>query len=244
MALRRHLIVLAALAILPLLLFTTWIVLGVHREERARAERSLTDTARALSLAVDGEIAAIVTALESLATSRDLEAGNLRAFHEQASSLRARQRGWATVTLIDRSGTAILNVLHPPGATPPPAPGADPGDIRTVVATGAPVIGQAFAGPPAGAWLLTIRVPVSRGRRVRSVLAADVETRQLRDVLLVQRLPPEWIGTLLDRNRVIIARTRGETQFVGQPASERLLEASARSTEGWYRGITKEGTHT
>ena len=52
MALRRHLIILAALTILPLFVFTTWIVLELHREERARAERALTDTARALSLAV------------------------------------------------------------------------------------------------------------------------------------------------------------------------------------------------
>ncbi len=242
MALRRHLIVLAALTIVPLLLFTTWIVFGLHREERARAERSLTDTARALSLAVDGEIAAIVAALESLATSRELDTGNLRAFYDQASSLRVQQRGWVTISLADPSGTQILSLLQPHGATLPP-PGGDPEGVRQVASTGAPVISDAFVGP-ADAWLVAVRIPVVRAGRVRYVLSADVETRELHDVLLGQRLPPEWIGTLLDRRRVIIARTRGEAQFVGQPASERLLAASARSSEGWYRGFTKEGTHT
>jgi signal transduction histidine kinase/ActR/RegA family two-component response regulator len=243
MALRRHLILLAALAILPLLLFTTWIVLGSHREERARAERSLTDTARALSLAVDGKIAAIETALESLSTSRDLDSGNRRAFQNQAASLRERQQGWVAISLADRTGVELLDVLRPPGAAAP-APASVAEDVRKVVATGAPMVSEAFPGPGAGAWLVTIRVPVVRRGQVRYVLSADVETRELRDVLLGQRLPPEWIGTLLDRNRIIVARSQGEPQFLGQPASDRLLAASARSSEGWYRGLTKEGTHT
>jgi len=242
MALRRHLIILAALAILPLLLFTTWIVFGLHREERARAERALTDTARALSLAVDGEINAIVAALESLSTSRDLDAGNLRAFYDQAASLRARQHGWATISLIDRTGAPLLNLRQPFGTAARPVDG-DAEDVRKVVTTAAPVVSDAFGGP-AGSWLIAARVPVLRDGRVRYVLSADVETRELRDILLGQRLPAEWIGTLLDRKRVIIARTRGEAQFVGRPASDRLLEASTRSREGWYRGLTKEGTHT
>jgi signal transduction histidine kinase/ActR/RegA family two-component response regulator len=243
MALRRHLIILAALTILPLLVFTTWTVLEMHREERARAERALTATARALSLAVDGEIGAIVAALESLATSRDLDSGNLRAFHAQASVLQARQEGWTTIALAEAGGANVLNVLRPLGAPLPPI-GGDPGDLRQVVTTGRPVVSDAFVGPLSGQWVIAVRVPVVKDGRVRYVLSATVQTRELRDVLLGQRLPADWIGTILDRKRAIIARTRGEEQFVGQPASARLLEASARASEGWYRGFTKEGTST
>ena len=243
MALRRHLVILAALTILPLLVFTTWTVLEMHREERARAERALTDTARALSLAVDGEIAAVVAALESLATSRDLDSGNLRAFHAQASALQARQAGWTTIALTEAGGAGVLNVLRPLGAPLPPI-GGDPEDLRQVVTTGRPVVSDAFVGPLSGQWVIAIRVPVVKDARVRSVLSATVHTRELHDVLLGQRLPSAWIGTILDRKRVIIARTRGEEQFVGQPASARLLAASARASEGWYRGLTKEGTST
>jgi len=241
MALRRHLIVLAALATLPLLFFTTWILLGLNREERTRAERLLTDTARALSLAVDGEIGTIVAALDSLAASRDLDGGNLRAFYTQAEAVRAPHEGWTTIALADRAGVPLLDLRYPFGTQPPPP---DPDDVRRVVEAAVPLVGDAQPAPRTGSWHVAIRVPVIRGGRVRWILSADVETRELRDVLLGQRLPPEWIGTLLDRRRVIIARTRGEEQFLGQPASERLLEASARATEGWYRGFTKEGTHT
>jgi len=243
MGLRRHLVILVALTILPLLVFTTWTVLEMHREERARAERALTDTARALSLAVDGEIAAIVAALESLATSRDLDSGNLRAFHAQASALQARHAGWTTIALTEAGGADVLNVRRPLGAPLPPI-GGDPEDLRQVVTTGRPVVSDAFVGPLSGQWVIAIRVPVVKDAQVRFVLTAMVHTRELRDVLLGQRLRSTWIGTILDRKRVIIARTRGEEQFVGQPASEPLLAASARASEGWYRGLTKEGTST
>jgi signal transduction histidine kinase/ActR/RegA family two-component response regulator len=243
MALWRHLVILAALTILPLLVFTTWTVLEMHREERARAEQALTETARALRLAVDGELAATVAALEALATSRELDADDLRGFHAQASALRQRHPGWTTIALTEPSGAEILDVLRPLGTTLPPS-GRDPEDVQRVIATGAPVIGEARVGPPSNSWVIPVRVPVIKAREVRYALTATVLTSELRDVLLGQRLSPEWIGTILDRNRTIIARTRGEEQFIGQPASERLLAASARASEGWYRGLTKEGTST
>jgi signal transduction histidine kinase/ActR/RegA family two-component response regulator len=242
MALRRHLVILAALTILPLLVFTTWIVLELHREERARAERGLTDTARALSLAVDGEVAAIVAALEALSTSRDLDAGNLRAFHEQAMTLQSRAEGWVSIGLSDAAGTTQLDLRVPPGSAPPPAD-AQRDDIRRVVSTKRPVVGDAFASP-GGPWVLPVHVPVLRNGVARNVLTASVSTTELRDVLLDQRLPGEWIGTILDRRQVIVARTRNEEQFIGQPASERLLRASARESEGWYSGLTKESVAT
>ncbi|HEX2437528.1 MAG TPA: ATP-binding protein [Methylomirabilota bacterium] len=242
MALRRHLVILATLTILPLFVFTTWIVLELHREERARAERALTDTARALSLAVDGEVAAIVAALEALSTSRDLDGGDLRAFREQVTTLQSRADGWIGVGLADAAGVPRLDVGAPSGSSSAPT-AAQRDDIRRVVATRRPIVGDAFASAR-GPWLLPVHVPVLRNGAVRGVLTALVDTHELRDVLLDQRLPSEWIGTILDRRQVIVARTRGEEQFLGQPASDPLLRASARQSEGWYRGFTKEAVAT
>src|SRR5262249_6452222 len=203
MALRRHLVILAALTLLPLIIFTTWTVLEMHREERARVERSLTATARALSLAVDGELLAAVTALEGLAASSDLDTGNLRPFHAQATTLRQQRPGWTTIALDDLEGTELLNVLRPLG-TRLALTGKDPEDIRRVAVTGRPVIGDAFIGPLSGQWVIGVHVPVVRAGKVRYVLSTTIHTHELRDVLLDQRLPKEWIGTILDRKRVIV----------------------------------------
>ena len=243
MALRRHLVILAALTILPLLLFATWIVLELHREGRAQAERSLTDTARALSLALDREITAIASALESLATSRDLAADNLPAFYAQAAALRARQDDWMSINLATPDGTMVLDLRRPLGTPLPPLSG-DPADLRRLAASDKPLVTEAYVPPLGGPRVVSVRVPVVRGGRLRYILSAAVETASLRDILREQRLPGDWIGTILDGKRIIIARTRGEEQFVGQSASGPLLEASTRGREGWYRGLTKEGTHT
>src|SRR5262249_16537569 len=147
--------------------------------------RSLTATARALSLAVDGELTAAVTALEGLATSSDLDTGNFRAFHAQATALRQQRPGWTTIALDDPDGTEILNVLRPLGPRLA-LTGKDPEDIRRVAATGQPVIGDAFVGPLSGLWVIGIHVPVVRGGTVRYVLSTTIHTHDLRDVLLDQ----------------------------------------------------------
>src|SRR5712664_2656672 len=108
MVLRRHLMILTALTILPLLAFATWIVVKLHADERARAERALTDTARALSLAVDRELIALAAALESLAMSKALDTDDLRSFHHQAQTLRAKQPSWSTLLLAEPSGMQRL----------------------------------------------------------------------------------------------------------------------------------------
>jgi len=243
MALRRYLIILAALTILPLVGFTTWIALEVHREDRARAERALTETARALSLAVERELTAMVSALESLATSTDLDTGNLKGFYAQAAALRTTQTEWTTLVLAEPSGAALLDLRYPLGSRLP-ALAIDAAELQGMLGTRRPLISDSFPGPGGSTRLLAIRVPVVRAGVVRYVLTGLVETSELRDVLREQRLPADWVGTVLDRGRVIIARTLNEPQFLGQPASERLLEATTRASEGWYPGLTKEGLHT
>jgi len=237
MALRRYLIILAALTIVPLVGFTTWIALEMHREARARAERSLTETARALSLAVEREVTSMVSALESLATSTDLDAGNLASFYKQAAALRTTQPEWATIVLAEPSGATLLDLRHPHG-TPLPPLALAPADLERRS------ISDSFPSPDGQGRLLAIRLPVIRAGVVRYVLTGVVATSELRDVLREQRLPADWVGTVIDRRRVIIARTMNEGQFLGQPASERLIEASSRASEGWYAGLTKEGLHT
>ena len=243
MALRRYLIILAALTILPLVGFTTWIVLEVHREDRARAERALTETARALGLAMEREVAAMVAALESLATSTHLDTGNLKAFHAQAAALQKTQQEWTTIVLGEPSGATLLDVRHPPGTKLPPI-ALDTAEVQSMLGTRRPMVSDSFPAPEGHARLLAIRVPVVRGGTVRYVLTGLVPTSELRDVLREQRLPLDWVGTVIDRQRIIIARTVNEPQFLGQPASERLQEATTRAGEGWYRGLTKEGLHT
>ena len=244
MALRRHLIILAALTILPLLGFTTWIVLEVHREDRARAERALTETARALSLAVEREVTSMASALESLATSKALDAGDLKAFYEQAAALGAMQQEWTTLVLTDSAGATLLDLRRPFGTRLPDLR-AEIGDVAQVVAARRPSIGESFGGE-GGTRLFAIRVPVARGGAVRYALAGIVPTSELRDVLLEQRLPSDWIGTILDRQRASSSRGRGTSSSSSdsRPPSGSWRPAPAPARAGTADSRRKARTRT
>src|SRR5262247_24488 len=58
LALGHHLVLLVAIAIVPLLAFAGWIIHDVGREQRRRVEYGLRTTARALAIAVEREILA------------------------------------------------------------------------------------------------------------------------------------------------------------------------------------------
>jgi len=102
--LRVHLAILVLASTLPLLIFAAVVAMFLERHQRAAVERGLRDTARALSVAVNRELTASISALETLATSEHLDGGKLRSFYDQAQrALKAHPR-WKTISLLDASG--------------------------------------------------------------------------------------------------------------------------------------------
>jgi hypothetical protein len=81
MRLRSHLIVLVLAAIVPLLVFAIVTIRQEVTEQRQILERGMHDTARARTLAIDGEVKASLAVLETLASSPFLDSGDLKSFH-------------------------------------------------------------------------------------------------------------------------------------------------------------------
>ena len=69
-------------------LFTLVLVIMVHREQRATVQRGLLETARALAVALDGELRGYIRTLEALADSEHLDSGDLRKFYDVAARAR------------------------------------------------------------------------------------------------------------------------------------------------------------
>src|SRR3972149_4343186 len=94
MKLRSHLILLVVAAPLPVLIFAGVMIALFDRQQRATVASQMIDTARALSLAVDREVAAWTSILEALGSSRHLDSRNLTAFREEAArGLKSRREG-------------------------------------------------------------------------------------------------------------------------------------------------------
>ena len=224
---------------LPLLLFAAAMGWLLERQQRASTERGLRDTARALAVALDRELLASVSLARGLAASEHLDTGNLERFYDQAQRVLKANPRWLTVNLFDPSGQQLLNLLRPFGAPLPASPDLEV--VRRARDTSEPAISDVFTGPVTGTSLVAIAVPVTREGRVIQVVGVGVDVRALSRLLAAGKLPSDWLATIIDRRGLIVARTRGIEQWLGQPASPEFVAHSRRAGEGSFRDVTRDG---
>jgi PAS domain S-box-containing protein len=62
------------------------------------------------------------------------------------------------------------------------------------------------------------------------------------DLLSRGRLPPDWVATLIDRNGIIVARTRNVGQLLGKSATSKFVDLSrSAQSEGSFQDVTLDG---
>ena len=84
-----------------------------YQSERATLQRHSLETARALTISVDGEFARMIATVNALATSPFLDAGNFAAFHRQTE---AALRDYAVGAPVIRDGKVVYDITM---AVPP-----------------------------------------------------------------------------------------------------------------------------
>jgi PAS domain S-box-containing protein len=239
MKLRTHLVTLVVAALTPVLVFSVVMVVLFWREERAAVERGMRETVRALVVAVDREIEASVIAMEALATSRALETGNLPEFYDQAVRVADSRAAWQTIALIDPRGEQRMNTLARFGS---PLPGVAAQDyFRRVIETGRAAVSDLVVGPVPQTPMIATAVPVRRTGRLRYVLVAVLDVKAFDAILRKQKIPEGWLASILDRDKVVVARTRAAERFVGRRAEPDLAARSGQQDEGWFRNLTSDG---
>jgi PAS domain S-box-containing protein len=225
---RYRLACLVLACVLPVWLAVGLLVSYNYQDRRLTIESHMLDTARALTLVVDRELASIQATLEALATSPSLTSGDFAAFHSQARAVLKQYPG-ADIILADATGQQLVNSFQPAGV---PLPKRNvPDTVRRVYQTGRPSITNMFKGAVTGRPLISVDVPVFRNGRVVYDLALTTPTDHFAIVLSQQHLPPEWVGTIIDGNNVVVARTRFSTELVGRGAGS-LLQYLVKASEG------------
>ena len=230
---------LVALSLLPLIVFSTFLVRRVVASERASAERLLLQGARLQSEAVERELSASVRALSALAESPLLTTGDLRGFYDEGRRVVATQSGWFYVLLLDASGTPLMNTRDSWGVPAPPP--IDVASVRQLIATRTPVVGTLKRGT-SGTLAFAIRVPVLRDGVMRYVLSAIVRPEALTAILQHEFHPhEEWTRTLIDPDGTIVARTRNPEAFVGHTAPARAVQRFREQSDGIVADTTLDG---
>lgn len=235
MSLRSHLLLLTLAVLLPLALFGIGATLWVGDRERDAFEQGARQRTLALITAVDTELNGHAGTLRALASSYNLEAGNLPAFHRQAGRLLQTQENWRSIILAMPSGQRILDSSTPLGA---PLSVIDRTGFDEALRRKEPTIGNLSSEE--SEYHFSVLMPVQASGQVY-ILMALVDPQAILSLLTPQRLPRDWVGTVLDANDRVVARTFNTSTSVGKPASESMQAALSQAAEGWFHGATIEG---
>ncbi|MBW8905187.1 MAG: response regulator, partial [Betaproteobacteria bacterium] len=221
--------------------------------QREAFEKSLVQTALALSVAVDRELYTHRVMLETLAQSQAFRKQDMEGFYEFATRT-AEQHGAFFISLFDSEGRQVFNTLRRPGETLPtpfkdPRAGEQQGDVppygdptylRRVLETGEANNSDLTYGIVAQRLIFTVNVPVIERGKVRYVLNAAFEP-QVMTRLLQQN--PEFQGVpavIFDRRGFIVGRWKDAEKFAGRRVTA-WPDISQHELSGVGTGRTLEG---
>ncbi len=238
MKLRSYLAVLVLAGLIPLVALTAIVTVSLARQQRAAVEQGLSDTVAALTTAIENDLQISIKSLETLATSKRLDQGDLSAFYDQAVRVRALHQ-WSTIGLIDSAGEHRLNVARPLGDPLPDL--RDRPYFTQVMATGKPYVSDLLKGRATATEDIGVAVPVIRDGRVKYVLFAGVDPSDFNTVFQSQRLPEQAVVSIVSRDGLFISRSPDHPRFVGRSPEAAYLARVRAVADGAFHGPDLEG---
>ena len=229
---------LVLVCVVPVWIAAGFLVYYNYQSKRALTEQRMLETARALSLVLDRDLANMQASLDDLASRTPFVSGDLLASYDEARIFLQSQPG-ADIVLSDATGQELINTSRPFG-TPLPKRGALEA-VHQVFDTGRPVVANVYKGASSERLKVSVDVPVFRNGKVVYDLAMAVPPDRFSAVLAQQHLPPEWVGSVFDSHRIIVARTRAEEQLVGHAVSLGMSKRLDETSEGRAEIVNLEG---
>jgi signal transduction histidine kinase/CheY-like chemotaxis protein len=228
----------AGAILVPAIVFSTVALTMLLESERDAAHRSVYETAKAISLAVDRELSNAQATLQVLAVSEKLAHGDLEGFHERLSRNPRVTESWTLV--YDAEGRAVVNSGVPWGTALPLR--SRPEDTARVLGQKRAIVSDVFTGALSRRQVVAIDVPVpATAYGGPYVLSQAFVPAHFNRLLTQTRPPPSWLIGLFDSKGVSIARTHRHEEFVGHPVRPELYEASRGKLIGELRHVSREG---
>ncbi len=231
LTLRGRLLLLVASVLVPALTLGGIGLWRVQVAERARVAERLLAQAHGMALLLDSEFARAETVLEVLAGSPSLAQGDLEKFRAEMSSASA-MFGGALIGLSDAEGKIVLRTSWAPGTHHLDVPASQA--ARRVLASGHTEIGDLQRMAELAEPVISVAVPVfapGSQQRIAYALGLLLPRQRLLSAITDQRIPRVWVGAVLDRAHVIVARSAREAEYVGGRPRPETLEMMARSDD-------------
>ena len=237
MTLRSHLYVLVLGALAPLLVLAIATDVFLVYQQRQTMREDATGRVRSMMSAIDAAVIGSEGALRTLAASKSLEGGDLRAFHEESRRFLATQPQLANVSLASVEGENLTEAILPFGARSRVY--ADLPNFYLTANEAVTTYGNVTVGPAIQTPAVRIRVPVLHQGQARYVISAPHRLEWFEGLLKAQGLPQDWVIGLIDHNRRFIARIPAVP--VGSEISTSFRATLEASPNGWFSGRTLEG---
>jgi two-component sensor histidine kinase len=237
---RRRLLLMALSLVVPATIFMALLARAQFGESRARYERQLVATTRALVLATDRQIGQGQSILQTLAVSPALISGDIPAFERQARAAVQGGDGW--IVLLDNE-RQLVNTRWPAGA-PTPRIGLPDYRWQTIRAGRTSVSNlvrprKTDPFPP----FVSIDMPVIVDGKLYD-LAYQQPPKAFSSIFAAQNIPQSWTASIVDGNASLLARSKDIDRFIGRKVSGELLAAMALGNEGVALSHTLDGTAT
>jgi signal transduction histidine kinase/CheY-like chemotaxis protein len=227
---------LVLLMLLPITCVSLVAAFSVYSDERRAVVAAAQETAKALSLVADRELAVRAAVLTTLASSASLDRGDLEAFYREAKAVVPTIQN--TIVLLDLDGRQVLNTRAPFDAASLPRGSARFADgLRESPGM---TVSDLYMSPLGKAYSFSVRVPVVRDGQVRWHLGMGSFASQLQRIFEQQPLPDGWVGSLLDSSGYLIARN-SRPELVGRRATDDMLERLQQASAGVHETRSLDG---
>ncbi len=234
---RGRLMLLVLATLLPSVAISLFAAFSTYRDERSAVTAGALETARALGLVADRELLYRVGILKTLAASRQLRNGDLRAFYDEARAVAPTPE--AAIVLSDADGRALFNTRVPFGEPVPPAP--ELGE-RSRDARGEPLlVSDLYRSSTTARHSFAVGVPVVRNGVQVGTLSMSSVASQLQGIFEQQALPARWTGSLTDAQGYAVARSINPESVVGRRATPDMVARMATDNEGVHATTTLDG---
>jgi len=229
-SLRRLLVLLSAIGLLPLALLGLWSLHTAGQYQQREQERGMLDLARALSSAVDAELDGAIATLASMARTPAIDTDDLRSYYDAARAQVAAQPEWLAVILTDADGNILFRTTSLFGARNGRI--ADPDSLKQLLAVQRPLVGRVMRGQR-GRAAFPVRVPIRDQAGRLYALTAVIQPDRILRVIERQQAPGGAVIGVMDSAGSVVARSVNQTQTVTHPPSPSLAKL--------IRGAAPEG---
>ena len=238
----RYLLLIAVSCTLPVAIFGGYFAYYFVSEASVRQKADFEGRLSLMRNAVDQRVQKIVSALQVLGASPDLQNGDLARFRAHAAET-GRLIGAIAVLLSDYDGGQILNTRPlPPDGVYPKRQNLEA--MRQAWDTGTPAVSDLYPAVVDGKYVISIEVPVQIAGK-RYVLTAGILAASFAD-LMQEYVPDDGIGSIIDRNGVLIARkpSPAGVELIGTKTIPEMLRHVGEPSALWVKAVSRSGRPT